>query len=122
VAAFTQGEYQPYSVESVEDSLIGLLRRYEARHQREKGHELRIPIVPVGIEYSHDGRGLEMASFVTWLTNHIPFFPKWTLPAVGSKIIVRFGEPHYFDGRSAAALTDLVMREAAELSKIPYNA
>jgi 1-acyl-sn-glycerol-3-phosphate acyltransferase len=122
VAAFTQGEYQPFSVESVEDSLIGLLRRYEVKRLREKGHELRIPIVPVGIEYSHDGRGLELSSFVRWLASHVPYFPTWVIPAIGTHITVRFGEPRYFDGRTAAEVTDLVMREAAALSKIPYNA
>lgn len=122
VAAFTQGEYQPYAVESVEHSLIGLLRRYENRTLRDKGHDLRIPIVPVGIEYCHDGRGLELSGFVQWLSKRIPFFPNWTVPAVGSKITVRFGEPRYFEGRTPEEMTDLVMRDAARLGDVPYEA
>lgn len=121
VAAFTQGEYQPDSVDSVEDSLIGLLRRYEARHEREKGHVLRIPIVPVGIEYSKDGHGLERSKGFDWISRHCPFLPKWVVPSFGSHVTVRFGEPLYFDGRTAEEITEIVMREAARLGKVPYN-
>jgi hypothetical protein len=121
VAAFTQGEFQPHSVESVEDGLIGLLRRYETRYEKEKGHELRIPIVPVGIEYEKDANGFERSRALQWLSGHVPQFPDWTVPAIGSKVVVRFGEAHYFDGRSPRELTEVVMREAADLSDIPYD-
>lgn len=121
VAAFTQGEFQPHSVESVEEGLIGLLRRYEIRHEKEKGHELRIPIVPVGIEYEKNRNGFEQSGAMRWMSRHVGQFPNWTVPAIGSKVVVRFGQPHYFDGRSACQLTDIVMREAASLSDIPYN-
>ena len=121
VAAFTQGEFQFDAVESVEEGLIGLLRRYEARHLRDKGHELKIPIVPIGIEYQYGKKGLALSRSFGWMIRHIPFFPNWAVPAFGSKIIVRFGEPHYFDGRGAKVLTHIVMREAAKLSNIPFS-
>jgi hypothetical protein len=121
VAAFTQGEFQFDAVDSVEEGLIGLLRRYEARHLRDKGHELKIPIVPVGIEYQHGQKGLALSRSFRWMTRHIPYFPNWAVPAFGSTIIVRFGEPHYFDGRGAKVMTHIVMRDAAELSNIPFN-
>jgi hypothetical protein len=121
VAAFTQGEYQPDSVQSVEEGLIGLLRRYERREQREKGHDLRIPIVPVGIEYVHGNRGLVLSRPIGWLMKHIPYFPKWVVPAFGSEIVVRFGELQYFDDRSAREITEVVMKDAAKLSGIPYE-
>lgn len=122
VAAFAQGEYQPSSVESVEDGLVGLLRRYEQRDQQMKGHDLRIPITPVGIEYRHGEEGLKLSKFAQWLVSHIPYFPDWIVPAIGSNIIVRFGETHYFDSLNSRDLTETIMREAAELSRIPYNA
>lgn len=121
VAAFTQGEYQFDSVDSIEDGLIGLLRRYERRHLKEKGHELRIPIVPVGIEYDRKGRGLKQSRLSRFLSKRIPFYPQWTIPALRTKIIVRFGTPHYFDELTTRQLTEKVMREAAELSDIPYE-
>ena len=121
VAAFTQGEFQPHSVESVEDGLIGLLRRYETRYEKEKGHELRIPVVPVGIEYEKNSNGFEQAGALQWISRHVPQFPDWTVPAFGSKVVVRFGEAQYFDERSPRQLTEAVMREAANLSNIPYN-
>jgi len=121
-AAFTQGEYQYDSVESVEDGLIGLLHRYETRHFRQKGHSLRIPIVPVGIEYDRKGRGLEQSAVGKWVTKWIPFTPNWTIPALRTHITVRFGTPLYFEGRTPRDMTDLVMREAAKLSNMPYNA
>jgi len=122
VAAFTQGEYQPDSVDAVEDSLVGLLRRYEVRHLKQRGHELRIPVVPVGIEYDLDGMGLVLSGFAKFLATYVPYFPHWTVPAMGTRITLRFGEPQYFDGRDASAVTDSVMRESARLSRIPYNA
>ncbi|MDA1280473.1 MAG: hypothetical protein O3B95_10635 [Chloroflexi bacterium] len=121
VAAFTQGEYQPDSVNTVEDGLLGLLRRYERRHQSQKTHELRIPVVPVGIAYDYHGQGLKFSRSIRWLADHVPLFPNWSVPALSSSITVRFGEPHYFDGRSAGELTEVVMRKAAELSGIPYK-
>lgn len=121
VAAFTQGEFQYDAVNSVEEGLIGLLRRYEARHLRDKGHELKIPIVPVGIEYRHGKRGLVLSRSFGWMSRHVPFFPNWAIPAFGTQIIVRFGEPQYFDGRGAKVMTHIVMREAAKLSNIPFN-
>lgn len=121
VAAFTQGKYQPHSVDSIEDGLIGLLRRYEVRLERQSGHGFKIPIVPVGIEYDYEGRGLEYARTADVLAKYIPYFPRWTSPALGSKITVRFGEPHYFGELSTEDLTRTVMREAARLSNIPFN-
>jgi 1-acyl-sn-glycerol-3-phosphate acyltransferase len=120
-AVFTQGEYQYSSVKSVEDGLLGLLKRYEVRHLKQKGHELRIPIVPVGIEYDRRGKGLEQSAVGKWISKWIPFTPNWTIPAVRTKITVRFGTPHYFEGQSSRALTEVVMREAAALSNIPYE-
>ena len=121
-AVFTQGEYQYDSVESIEDGLIGLLKRYESRHLKQKGHELRIPIVPVGIEYDRKGKGLERSAVGKWVSKWIPFTPNWTIPALRTRITVRFGSPHYFEGQSAHEMAAEVMKEAAELSRIPYRA
>ncbi len=121
-AAFTQGEYQYDSVESIEEGLIGLLKRYETRHLKQKGHELRIPIVPVGIEYNRKGKGLEQSAVGKWVSKWIPFTPNWTIPAFRTRITVRFGTAHYFEGQTARELAVEVMREAAELSGIPYEA
>jgi hypothetical protein len=122
ITAFTQGEYQYDSVDSVEEGLIGLLKRYQDRHLKQKGHELRIPIVPVGIEYDRKGRGLEQSAVGRWIERWIPLTPNWTIPALRTRITVRFGTPHYFDGETPREMTELVMKEAAELSDIPYNA
>ena len=120
-AVFTQGEYQYDSVTSIEYGLIGLLERYETRHLMRKGHELRIPIVPVGIEYERKGKGLEQSTVGKWISKWIPFTPNWTIPAARTKIIVRFGSPHYFEGQSPREMTEVVMKEAAVLSNIPYE-
>lgn len=122
ITAFTQGEYQYDSVDSVEEGLIGLLKRYQDRRLKQKGHELRIPIVPVGIEYDRKGRGLEQSAVGRWIEKWIPFTPNWTIPALRTRITVRFGTPHYFDGETPREMTEIVMKEAAELSDIPYKA
>ena len=121
VAAFTQGEYQPHSVDTLEDGLLGLLSRYERRHRIQKGHDLHIPIVPVGITYDHNGQGLTFSRTFRWLADHVPLFPAWSIPTIKSKIVVTFGQPHYFDGRNSVQLTEVVMRSAAELSGMPYE-
>ena len=121
-AAFTQGEYQYDSVESIEEGLIGLLKRYESRHLKQKGHELRVPIVPVGIEYNRRGKGLEQSAVGKWLSKWIPFTPNWTIPALRTHITVRFGTAHYFEGQSARELAEEVMKEAAALSGIEFDA
>ena len=121
-AAFTQGEYQYDSVESIEEGLIGLLKRYEFRHLKQKGHELRVPIVPVGIEYNRRGKGLEQSAVGKWLSKWIPFTPNWTIPALRTRITVRFGTAHYFEGQSARELAEEVMKEAAALSGIEFEA
>ncbi len=121
VAAFTQGQYQPFSVDSIEDGLPGLLQRYESRYLKRHGEQLRIPIVPVGLEYDYHDRGLEFSKTGERLARFIPYFPRWTVPAFGSRITVRFGEPEYFDDRSPQEVTASVMRKAAELSNIPFN-
>jgi hypothetical protein len=121
-AAFTQGEYQFDSVESIEEGLIGLLKRYESRYLKQKGHELKIPIVPVGIEYNRGGRGLQQSAVGRWVSKWIPFTPNWTVPAFRTRVTVRFGSPHYFEGQSARELAVEVMKEAAVLSGIEYEA
>ena len=120
-AAFTEGEYQYDSVKSIEEGLIGLLKRYETRHLKQKGHELKIPVVPVGIEYDRKGKGLEQSAVGKWITRWIPFTPNWTIPALRTKIIVRFGTPQYFENQTPRELTESVMKEAARLSNIPYE-
>ena len=120
-AAFAQGEYQYDSVKSIEEGLFGLLKRYEARHLKQKGHELKIPVVPVGIEYDRKGKGLEQSAVGKWITRWIPFTPNWTIPALRTKIIVRFGTPQYFENQTPRELTESVMKEAARLSNIPYE-
>jgi hypothetical protein len=120
-AAFTQGEYQYDSIESIEEGLLGLLKRYEARHLKQKGHELRIPIVPIGIEYNRKGKGLEQSAVGKWISKWIPFTPNWTVPALRTKITVRIGKAHYFEDQTPRELTETVMKEAAELSNIPYD-
>ena len=121
-AAFTQGEYQYDSVDSVEEGLIGLLKRYQDRHLKQKGHELKIPIVPVGIEYDRKGRGLEHSAVGRWIEKWIPFTPNWTIPALRTRITVKFGTPHYFKDQTPREMTEIVMKEAADLSSIPYKA
>ena len=101
--------------------MFGLLKRYEARHLKQKGHELKIPIVPVGIEYDRKGKGLEQSAVGKWIARWIPFTPNWTIPALRTKIIVRFGTPHYFENQTPRELTATVMKEAARLSNIPYE-
>ena len=120
-AAFTQGEYQYDSVESIEEGLIGLLRRYETRHLKQKGHELRIPIVPIGIEYDRKGKGLEHSAVGKWISKWIPFTPNWSVPALRTKVTIRIGKAHYFEGQTPREMTEIVMKEAAELSNIPYE-
>ena len=122
VAVFTQGEYQQDSVESIEEGLIGLLHRYEKRNLAQKGHELRIPIVPVGIEYDRSGHGFVQSRIFHWLSKHVPFTPNWTIPGFGTRVTVRFGSTHYFEDLSPRDLTEKIMREAASLSGIPYEA
>lgn len=122
VAAFTQGSYQTQAVDSVEDGVLGMLQRYEARYERQTGEKISIPIVPVGIEYDYRDRGLTFARTADRLANLIPLFPRWTVPSFGSTVTVRFGEPEFIDGRTPEAATKSVMRRAAELSNIPYNA
>lgn len=122
VAAFTQGEYQPHSVDSIEDGLVGLLKRYERRFYRDSGQELRIPIVPVGLDYDLNDSGLVFSNFGKRLADRLPLFPRWTVPACGSNITVRFGDPQYLDDRDPADVTESVMQQAAELSNIPYKA
>lgn len=122
VAVFTQGEYQQDSVTSIEEGLVGLLQRYEKRHLAQKGHELRIPIVPVGIEYDRGGRGYERSTMFHWLFKYVPFTPNWTIPGFRTRVTVRFGSTHYFENLSARVLTEKIMEEAANLSGIPYEA
>lgn len=121
VAVFTQGRYQPHAVESIEDGLLGMLQRYEARYKRAHGEYRPIPIVPVGIEYDFKGQGLQFAKTADRLARFIPQFPRWTVPAFGSTVTVRFGEPEFLDGRSPQKVTANVMRRAAELSNIPFR-
>lgn len=121
IAAFTQGEYQPQSVDTIEDGLIALLKRYEGRHFKQSGQKFRIPIVPVGLEYDLNKKGLVHSRFARRLADYVPLIPRWTVPAIGSKITVRFGTPHYLDDQEPEELTRTVMREAAALSNIPYN-
>jgi hypothetical protein len=89
---------------------------------KQKGHELKIPIVPVGIEYNRTGRGLEQSAVGRWVEKWIPFTPNWTIPAFRTRITVRYGSPYYFEGQSVRELAEEVMKEAAELSGIPYEA
>ncbi len=120
-SVFTQGEYQYDAVDSIEEGLLGLLKRYESRHLKQKGHEIKIPIVPVGIEYDKKGRGLEQSSVGKWIEKWIPFTPNWTIPAFRTRITVRYGKPLYFEGQTARELTETVMKESARLSNIPYE-
>ena len=121
VAVFAQGQYQPHAVETIEDGILGMLQRYEARYQRIHGERKSIAIVPVGIEYDFEGQGLKFARTADRLAKLIPMFPRWTVPAFGSTVTVRFGEPQYLDSRSPQNVTADVMRQAAELSKIPFR-
>ena len=122
VAVFTQGEYQPDSVDSFEDGALGLLERYDKHIEKETGRRLQTQVVPVGLEYDYAGRGLVQSDFADRLATYLPGFPRWHVPALGSTITVRFGEPHYLDDQSALQLTHDVMKDAAELSNIPFRA
>lgn len=121
IAAFTQGKYQPHSVDTIEDGLVGLIKRYEHRRLIRSGEEIRIPIIPVGLEYDLNGDGLVFSNIARRFADRIPLFPRWSVPAFGTKITVKFGTPQYLDDQSPTELTRDVMRQAAELSNIPYQ-
>ena len=121
LAVFTQGEYQPDRVESFEDSALALLQRYQVRREKIDGEPVRIPIVPVGLEYDYSGDGLVQSRFADRLAKYLPAFPQWRVPVLGSKVTVRFGEAHYLDGTDTAEMAATLMKEAADLSKIPYT-
>lgn len=121
VAVFTQGKYEANSVDSYEDGILGLLRRYETRARKRVGTFLRIPIVPVGLEYDYCGKGLVQSRFADRLARFLPALPRWQVPALGSRITVRFGEAQYLGDQTTAELAASLMRDAAALSNIPYR-
>jgi 1-acyl-sn-glycerol-3-phosphate acyltransferase len=118
---FVQGEYQPNSVETVEDGLIGLIKRYELRKVRIGNGREVIPIVPVGISYESPQGGLVQSKFALWLSKFVPLFPLWSVPARGTHITVHFGEPKFIGDTKTEELTSNLMQDAAVLSGIPFN-
>lgn len=103
IAGFSQGEYQRNDVSSINHGLFNILQRWE------EINKVRVPIVPVGLDYGGDVKML-------------PHMPRWQVPDFGTRITVRLGEPVHFEDKSSVQLADIVMREAAQLSRIPYNA
>ncbi len=72
----------------------------------------RVSFVPTGIEYR----------FPKHFPEIMPLLPSFMFPCPGTAVILRFGEPKYIGERGPKELTEIVMREAAELSRIPYKA
>jgi len=118
---FVQGEYQPDSVETVEEGLVGLVKRYENRKTKLDASYHPTPIIPVGISYESPEGGLVQSKFANWLSKYVPLFPSWTAPARGTKITVRFGEPTHVANARPSELSNNLMREAAALSGIPFR-
>ncbi len=100
VAGFPQAHFSKPISES-KCGLIELVSLYERIPNR------RVPIIPAGIEYN--------ISFGILPLRYLRF------PFPGTSVTVRFGEPKQLDGKSPKELTEIVMSEAAELSRIPYK-
>ena len=94
-------ECQPGAIGSFKTGIATLVSRYEESHKEQ------VAFVPVGIEYrtlKHFGMPASFFHF----------------PPPGTVITVRFGNPLYLAGTGPEKLTELVMRENAKLSKVPY--
>jgi hypothetical protein len=104
IAGFPQGIFQVAGVESVSDGIVHLGRMYEAHTGSS------VAFIPAGIEYGHTNR----------LPKRAPI-PVFNFPFPSTKVTVRFGQPEFLDGRTPAELTEVVMRESARLSNLPYN-
>ncbi len=99
---FPQACYQK-DVSRLEPGLVGLAGLYERKTG--KG----VSIIPVGIKY---GSSSEPKIFPL---RYLRF------PFPGTSVTVSFGEPKHLDGHSPKELTEIVMKEAAELSNVPYR-
>ncbi len=104
VAAFPQGTFQKEKVISFKSGIARLVQDYNSLRQK------NTPFIPAGIEYKSPN----------YLPDILPI-PFTKIPLPGTSVTVRFGKPKYLDGRTPKELTEIVMREAAELSNIPYK-
>lgn len=103
VIVFPQGDFEDDCVSTFNSGITKLVQIYEQRRRR------KIAIIPVGIEYQYP-RGLPK-------TMPVPVF---TFPFPGTMTTIRFGEPKQLDTKNHKELTEIVMREAAALSKLDY--
>ncbi len=106
IVAFPQGDVS-FPQRQVSSYKTGIARLVQM-HESSTGE--RVSFVPIGIEYQFPKHLPEIMP--------LPFFK---FPCFGTAVIIRFGEPKYLDGRTPKELTEIVMKEAAELSRIPYK-
>lgn len=105
VVVFPQGDFENDCISIFNPGIAKLVEIYGQRRGRE------VTIIPTGIEYK--------------LPKHLPkraFVPIFTFPFPGTMATVRFGKPKHMDGRNPKELTEIVMQEAARLSKLDYVA
>jgi len=103
IVNYPQGRLEAGQVSDLRYSVSRLLAMYT-------GPERPLSVIPVGIEQVTPSRLPDMVPTPLF---HFPFF--------GTQVTVRFGTPISFENRDAEDLTQTVMREAAELSNLPYK-
>lgn len=103
MVAFPQGVFENDKVSYVKSGIAKLAQIYEQSRKKE------VAIIPAGIEYK--------------IPKHLPKtspLPIFKIPFPGTTAILRFASPKRLDGRDPKELTDIVMQEAAMLSKLNY--
>ena len=103
VVVFPQGDFEDDRVSIFKSGIAKLVEIYERRRGR------RVLIIPTGIEYKPPKR----------LPKRAPV-PIFNFPFPGTKVTLRFANPKHLDGRSPKELTQIVMQEAARLSRLDY--
>ena len=105
VVGFPQGNQQHSEVSKVNSGLVRLVEMYEKQTGRQ------ISIVPTGVAYESPRGGLTLIRS-----------PMLRIPSFKTQITVNFGESQYLTNKTPEKLTEIVMRDAAALSNIPYRA
>ena len=103
VVVFPQGVFEDGKVSHVSSGIAKIVEIYE------QGRGRQVSIIPVGIEYEPPKR----------LPKRAPV-PLFKFPFPGTKATLRFANPEHLDGRSPQELTQIVMQEAARLSRLDY--
>lgn len=103
VVIFPQGRFEEDHVSAFSLGIAELVQAYEQRRGR------KVTIIPAGIEYQ----------FPEHLPKRAPV-PLFKFPFPGTRAIIRFGSTENLDGRNSKELTEIVMQEAARLSKLNY--